>query len=126
LGSPAPTGNGLTAGDTLDGAGLGVSLGWGDDELGAGRVGDGDGERLADVEGDGLGDRVVGGAELVGVDVELDPVWPEFVDAGGGQTQMYNANTPTNSPMSTRVEVRGRLLTRHLLSRGRCQGLPRR
>src|SRR4051794_25575259 len=37
-GSRAPGGNGLTAGDAPDGTGLGVSLGWGDDELGAGRV----------------------------------------------------------------------------------------
>jgi hypothetical protein len=28
-----------------------------------------------------------------------------------GRTQMYSANTPTNSPISTSVEVRGRPVT---------------
>jgi hypothetical protein len=123
-GSPAPSGNGLTAGDAPDDTGLGVSLGWGDDELGTGRVGDGFAERLAGADGDGVGDRVTRGAESVGVGVGLGPDWAG--PAGGGHTQMYKANTATNSPMSTNVEVRGCLLTRRLRSRGRCRGRPRR
>jgi hypothetical protein len=87
-GSGAPSGNGLTAGDAPDGTGLGVCLGWGDDELGAGRVGDGFAERLAGADGDRVGDCVARGAESVRVGVGLDPDWTGLTGAVVGRTQM--------------------------------------
>ena len=122
----APDGNGLPAGDGPDGPGLGSSFGWGDEEPGVGSVGDGETGWLALTDGDRLGDRVTWGAELVGVRVGLSRGWTDPAGAVVGLTHMYSTNTATNRPMSTSVETRGRLLMRHLRSRGPCRGRPRR
>lgn len=66
------------------------------------------GEWLADRDGVGTGEVRTGGAGVVGVgfDCRVGSVLAE-----PGRTQMYSANTARNSPMMTRVEVRGRLIT---------------
>jgi hypothetical protein len=106
------------AGDDADGLAedgwLGEAVPVGDDGLDDGTV---DGEGLDPDEepgvgvgcwrrgvGDGLAGRVRAGAD----------VWPAGTEApagaGTGRTSRYRANTPTKSPHSTRVEVRGRRL----------------
>ena len=125
-------GNGLDPGDALDGAGPGASLAGDDDEPGVGRVGDGDG-----LVADGVGEWPVcrsvgvGLAVCVGVGVAVGVVAGEAdaVSADGGRTCSQRANTAMNSPVSTRVEVRGRCpkkLTRRPQSRGRRRARRRR
>jgi hypothetical protein len=96
-------------------------------------LGDGDRDGLAERDGlcVGVGVGVRRELELVGVGagVGAGVGWVDPVDADGGLTMMYRANTPTNSPISTMVDVRSRLtiaIMRRPRSRGRCRGRRRR
>lgn len=111
--------------DTGDGDGDGDGLGVADPDGVAER--DGVGERLGCGLRHGLGwERTGLGADDVGPGKGF--VTPVGWGAGtcGGRTRMYSASTPRNRPVSTTVEVRGRLLMRRLRSRGRCPGRRRR
>jgi hypothetical protein len=104
------------------------------DGLGLADAGDGDG---LGADGEGVGEWLVrrcvgvglavcvGGCVAAGVVAdEADPV-----STDGGCTRSQRANTARNSPISTRVEVRGRRpkkLTRRLRSRARCRARRRR
>jgi hypothetical protein len=87
-------------------------------------LGDGLADRVGLAVRDGVGDHVRVGVSAgvwtgpVGVCVGFAGV--SAVPAGAGRTSTYKASTPTNSPMSTMVEVRGLLMTRSR-SPGRCQ-----
>jgi hypothetical protein len=91
---------------------------------------DGVGERLGRGlrEGRGDGDGVYADAVGLGVVTGVTTVWA--AGAGTGRTRMYSASTARNRPLSTMVEIRGRLpsrcLMRRLPSRGRYRGRPRR
>lgn len=92
----------------------------------ADRVGDGDrvgpGRRVLDGRA-GLG-HVAGlrdhaGLGDAGAVLGVPCAFPAGV-AVAGRTTMYSASTARNSPATTRVEVRGRPVTRRSRSRGRC------
>ena len=97
-----------------------------------GRVGLGD--RVGVAVRDGLAVRVGAGvylgeggaAGVVGVDTEfpVEPVWAGA--AVTGRTRIQSASTARNSPMRTRVEVRGRAITGRSPSPGRCRAQPTR
>jgi hypothetical protein len=102
------------------------------DGLGPDVVGDGDG-----LVAEGVGERLaprwvgVGLAVCVGRGVAAGVVADEAdaVSADGGRTHSQRASTARNSPLSTRVEVRGRLplkLMKHPRSRARCRVRRRR
>ena len=138
------------AGDA-DGARAGEEVPDGDGVAGELEVGgavDRDGRELgeaddgaAEGERDGLDDDLAGlGDELAGRGVrdgEADGVWlgadvglgfgvAAPADVVAGRTSRYRANTATNSPASTRVDVRGRPVTVRSRSSGRCRARPRR
>ena len=113
-----PVGVGVAPGAVARRVDVGVSLGDGlPDRVGvAGWVG------LAVRDGVGENGRV--GVDVgvltgcVGVGVRFAGV--SVVPSCAGRTSTYKASTPTNSPMSTMVEVRGLFMTRSR-SPGRCQ-----
>jgi hypothetical protein len=107
------------------------------DPLGAGEAGAvteplGVAVGLTDGERVGEGDRVGVGRDRVGVGVTVG-VWvgdtagcTVAAGTGIGRTRMYSARMARNRPEMIRVEVRGRLLTRHLRWTGRYRGRRRR
>jgi hypothetical protein len=134
-------------GDVAVGVPDGVSLGAGVPAGVAGWLGVGPvslGEGLADRDGlavrDGVGDSVGVGARVgaeggvtTGVDgagLALPAGCTEPAGgtelAGSGRTSTYSTSTPRNAPMSTMVEVRGRLLMRRPRSPGRYRARPTR
>jgi hypothetical protein len=98
------------------GAGVAVAVWPGEGEV---PVGDGLADREGLVVGDELGDRCGAGeygpvrtGSVLGAGVVLTGAgWTVTAASVTGRTQMYSANTPTNSAMSTSVEVRGRAVT---------------
>ena len=96
--------------------------------LGVG-VPDGDGlavcvglaEWLGVRDGVGAGDGLTAGAGVVdvGAGFACRVCWTVLADPG--RTRMYSASTARNSPMMTKVEVRGRTVMRRSQSRGRCR-----
>jgi hypothetical protein len=117
-------GAGPTELEIAEGDGLGVTdnEGEGDPDGVADR--DGVGDRLGRGVRDGAGERAgLGGANgvLPGAGAGL-LAGCTAAGTGVGRTRTYSASTPRNTAISTMVEVRGRLLTRHLRSRGRCPG----
>jgi hypothetical protein len=118
--------------DTGDGDGLGVTDA--DDVADADGVAERDwlGERLGrgrcDSLGDGLGERTGLGADGVGLGTVagVPAGWVAAAGTGVGRTRKYSASTPRKTAVSTMVEVRGRLITRHPRSRARCRGRRRR
>ena len=111
-------GVGVAAGVTVPPADVGVLL---DDGL-ADRAGLAERAGLAVRVGAGEYDRVgVGAGVLTGPVCAGVGFGGSVVPAGAGRTTRYRANTPANSPMSTMVEVRGRLLMTRSRSPGRCQ-----
>ena len=77
----------------------------------------GSGVRVGLSDGTGLG---VDGAGT-GVGVLLTAGWGAATEAGVGRTRMYSANTARNATVRTMVEVRGRMASSWLRSRGRCR-----
>lgn len=72
----------------------------------------------------------VGLADGTGLDVDgvgtdfavlLTVGWGAATEAGVGRTRMYNANTARNATVRTMVEVRGRMASSRLRSRGPCR-----
>jgi hypothetical protein len=109
---------GVGVGVVSVGAGVAVAVWPGEEEV---PVGDGLAGREGLVLGDERGDRCGAGeygrvraGTVSGAGVVLTGAgagWTVTAASVTGRTQMYSANTPTNSPMSTSVEVRGRAVT---------------
>src|SRR5215472_13564015 len=112
------------AGDVVGGwlliaevVGVGVPLG-----CGAGRLADGRGDCAGLGDRVAVGDTVGEGDGLAGLTVGC--TIPAGADTG--RTRTYRASTARNSPMSTRVEVRGRPVMRRSRWRVRCRAQRRR
>ena len=128
MGDPVVVGSGLSPGGAVvcDAPGEADPVG-ATEPLG---VADGltDGDRDGEGVRDGLGTDRVGLGDQVGDELGWTLDWPvpADTDAGTGRNRMYSASTARNRPEMTRVEVRGRPLTRHPRSPGRYRGRPRR
>jgi hypothetical protein len=127
VGDPVVVGSGLSTGGAVVCDALGEADPVGVTEpLG---VADGltDGDRDGEGVRDGLGTVRVGLSGEVGEELGWTPDWPVLADsdAGTGRNRMYSASTARNRLEMTRVEVRGRPLTRHPRSPGRYRVRPR-
>jgi hypothetical protein len=78
-------------------------------------------EGLGDRDGVGTGEDLTGGAGVVDVGAGFACRVCCTMPADTGRTRMYSASTARNSPIMTRVEVRGRAVTARSRSRGRCR-----
>jgi hypothetical protein len=104
----------------------------GAEDAGAGTEPLGVADGLTDGERVGEGERVGVGRDRVGVGVTVG-VWAGVTagctvaaGTGIGRTRMYSARMARNKPEMTRVEVRGRPLTRHPRWTGRYRDRRRR
>ena len=120
MGDPVVVGSGLTTGGAVvcDSLGTGEVVGV-PEPLG---VIDGlaDGDR--DGDRDGLGPVRMGLGVTAGVELGGTAGCTDAAGTGNGRTRMYSARMARNRPEMTRVEVRGRPLTRHPRWPGRYRG----
>jgi hypothetical protein len=127
VGEPLVAGSGLSTGGAVAGDPLGAGEPPGAPEpLGVtDGLADRDGDRDGEGDRDGLGPDRVGLGVTAGVEVGTAG-WTTLAGTGIGRTRMYSARMARNRPEMTRVEVRGRRLTRHPRWTGRCRGRRRR
>jgi hypothetical protein len=127
VGDPVVVGSGLRTGGTVVRASLGAGDAPGEPEPLAVADGltDGDGDRDGEGDRDGLGRDRVGLGVTAGVELGIAGC-TVAAGTGIGRTRMYSARIARNRPEMTRVEVRGRRLTRHPRWTGRYRGRRRR